>query len=348
VRFFAAAPASSRSSRILIVAPSWVGDAVLSQPLLSLLKSRQPQASIEVFGPAWVLPVYRRMPEVTQTIENPFAHGELALGKRWRLGRRLRSRYSHAFVLPNSLKSALVPFFAGIPRRTGFVGEMRYGLLNEARRLDEARLPLMVERFAHLAGMSDEPLPKPLPRPRLHVGPREVESVIAGKALPRPQRLACFCPGAEYGPAKRWPAQHFARLARALLEQGWQVWLLGSAKDAEAGREIAQQADGVVDITGKTSLDEAVILISAASLVVTNDSGLMHVAAALDRPLVALYGSSSPRFTPPLSPNARILRLGLPCSPCFQRVCPLGHFNCMMQLVPERVLREIDQIAQPG
>jgi heptosyltransferase-2 len=332
--------------KTLIVAPSWVGDAVLSQPLLTLLKSRNPEARIEVFGPAWVLPIYRRMPEVSGTLENPFAHGELSLAGRWHLGRQMRSRqYDRVFVLPNSLKSALVPFLAGVRERIGFVGEARYGLLNRARRLDTAKLPRMVERFASLAGAPGDPLPSPLPRPRLRVERGEVEAIIAAKTLPQPERLACFCPGAEYGPAKRWPPQHFAHLARTLQQRGWQVWLLGSAKDAEAGRAIARDAPGALVLTGTTSLDEAVALISAASLVVTNDSGLMHVAAALERPLVALYGSSSPQFTPPLSADAHVMRLGIACSPCFERVCPLGHFDCMMRLTPDLVLREIDRMS---
>ncbi|HWQ40214.1 MAG TPA: lipopolysaccharide heptosyltransferase II [Burkholderiales bacterium] len=332
--------------RILIVAPSWVGDAVLSQPLLALLKARQPDAAIDVFAPSWVLPVYRRMPEVAGTLENPFGHGALALGARLRYGRRLRERcYARAVILPNSLKSALVPYFAAIAQRTGFVGELRYGLLNDARRLDEARMPLMVERFAYLAGEAGEPLLRPVPRPRLRVTGEETQQVLAAKALQRPERLACFCPGAEYGPAKRWPAAHFAQLARHLARQSWKVWLLGSSKDVEAGTQIVRQAgDAVLDLTGKTSLDEAVALLAIADLVVTNDSGLMHVAAALDRPLVAIYGSSSPRFTPPLSEHARIVQLGVPCSPCFQRVCPLGHFDCMMRLAPERILREIEAL----
>lgn len=334
---------SVSDSKILIVAPAWVGDAVLSQPLLALLKAKNPATRIDVLAPAWVLPVYRRMPEVGGTIESPFGHGQLALGERLRLARRLRQAgYDRAFVLPNSFKSALVPWLAAIARRTGFVGELRCGLLNDARRLDAKRLPRMVERFAHLAGEAAEPFPAALPRPVLRVTAQEVDSVLAAKGLVRPSRLACFCPGAEYGPAKRWPARYFAQLAQQLSHEGFEVWLLGSAKDAPVSAEIARFAAGAVrDLTGKTSLDEAVVLLSIAHRVVTNDSGLMHVAAALDRPLVAIYGSSSPDFTPPLSDRARVARLGIACSPCFERVCPLGHFDCMMRLEPHQVLQEV-------
>ncbi|MGH8630196.1 MAG: lipopolysaccharide heptosyltransferase II, partial [Burkholderiales bacterium] len=291
--------------------------------------------------------VYRRMPQVADTIESPLRHGQLAIGARLRLARAIRQAcYDQAFVLPNSFKSALVPWLAGVARRTGFVGELRYGLLTDARRLDEKHLPRMVERFAHLAGHRNQPLPDPVPRPTLRVTAPEVDAVLGAKGLARPARLACFCPGAEYGPAKRWPARYFAKLAQQLSRDGFDVWLLGSNKDAAIGAEIAQHAAGAVrDLTGKTSLDEAVVLLSIADQVVTNDSGLMHVAAALDRPLVAIYGSSSPDFTPPLSERARIVRLGIACSPCFERVCPLGHFDCMMRLDPERIAREIRSLS---
>jgi heptosyltransferase-2 len=333
--------------KILIIAPSWVGDAVLSQPLLALLRAKHPAARIDVLAPAWVLPVYRRMPQVADTIASPFRHGELAITARLRLAGAIRqARYDQAFILPNSFKSALVPWLAGIARRTGFVGELRYGLLTDPRPLDEEGLPRMVQRFAHLAVGRNEPLPQPLPRPALRVSALEAEAVLAAKGLARPARLACFCPGAEYGPAKRWPARYFAQLAQLLAREGYTVWLLGSNKDAAIGAEIAQQAAGAArDLTGKTSLDEAIVLLSIADQVVTNDSGLMHVAAALDRPLVAIYGSSSPEFTPPLSDRARIARLGIACSPCFERVCPLGHFDCMMRLEPERIAREIRSVS---
>jgi heptosyltransferase II len=333
-------------TKILVVAPSWVGDAVLSQPLLTLLRQRDPDAIIDILGPAWALPIYRRMPEVSGTLDSPFSHGQLALGQRWRLGRELHRRgYDRVYVLPNSFKSALVPRFAGITQRIGFVGEMRQPLLTDARPLDKAALPLMVERFAALAVPSGAALPRPLPRPQLQVSDAERSALLAKLSLQPRGRVACFCPGAEFGPAKRWPVQHFATLARALAAQGHDVWVIGSAKEKEIGEQIrTASADAAVNLCGRTALDDAVILLSRADVVVSNDSGLMHVAAALDRPLVALYGSSSPDFTPPLSDAASIVRFVVPCSPCFQRVCPLGHFDCMMKLDPGRVLAEIQRI----
>ncbi|MEO8003909.1 MAG: lipopolysaccharide heptosyltransferase II [Betaproteobacteria bacterium] len=332
---------------ILVVAPSWIGDALLSQPMLALLKQRDPECVIDVLGPGWVLPVYRRMPEVRDTIESPFGHGALALGERMRLGRQLRkNRYEAAYVLPNSFKSALVPLFAAIPKRIGFVGEVRYGLLSDARRLDERALPRMVERFASLASPRGARIDSTLAQPRLQVGDAERDAVMAQLQLARPARLACLCPGAEYGPAKRWPAEYFGDLATKLAGEGYAVWVVGSKKEAEIGEEIRERSgDIALNLCGRTSLDQAVVLLSAADAVVTNDSGLMHVAAALDRPMVALYGSSSPAFTPPLSSQARIVKLDIACSPCFERTCPLGHFNCMMKLMPDRVLGEVHSLA---
>jgi heptosyltransferase II len=330
-------------TRILVVAPSWVGDALLSQPLLALLKQRDPQATIDVLGPGWALPIFRRMHEVDEAIESPFAHGELALRERLQIGRHLRARhYDRAYVLPNSFKSALVPLFARIPERIGFVGEARRWLLTDARKLDERALPLMVQRFAHLAAPRGAAVEGELPNPRLQVEPAERDRLMAQLGLVRPSRLVCFCPGAEYGPAKRWPPQYFGELAAALAAEGNAVWIVGSSKERDIGEAIRESSAGVaLNLCGRTTLDQAVVLLSGADMVVTNDSGLMHVAAALDRPMVALYGSSSPAFTPPLSRRAQILKLDVPCSPCFERTCPLGHFDCMMKLMPGRVLAEI-------
>jgi len=327
--------------RTLVVAPSWIGDAVLSHPLLVRLKESDPAGTIDVLAPPWTLPVYRRMPQVAGTIALPFGHGDLKLGERRRFAKSL-PRYDRAIVLPNSWKSALVPWQADIAVRTGYRGEMRYGVLNDVRVLDEKALPLIVERYAALAQPAGEALRRPVPEPRLAVdeGARRATLANLGLALDRP--VAVFAPGAEYGPAKRWPARHFAALAATLRDRGYQVWLMGSKKDADVTAEIQRLCgDACVDFAGRTSLDEAIELLSFATRVVTNDSGLMHVAAALDRPTAAIFGSSSPAFTPPLSSKARVITLNLVCSPCFQRTCPLGHANCLVTLDPARVLEAL-------
>src|SRR5260221_1086855 len=322
----------------LVIAPSWVGDAVLSHPLLVRLKERDPQGTIDVLGPSWALPVYRRMPQVSQTLPLPFGHGALKLGERRRFAKAL-PRYDRAIVLPNSFKSALIPWFAGIPERVGYIGELRYGLLTDARPLDSIGLPLIAERYAALAQPRREAFARPLPEPRLRADAASRRGTLASYGLNLERPGVVLAPGAEFGPAKRWPAANFGELARLMHARGFQVWLLGSKKDASITAEIQSLAGGVgVDLAGRTSLDEAIDLISAASRVVTNDSGLMHVAAALDRPMAAIFGSSSPAFTPPLSAKAHIVSLQLSCSPCFKRTCPLGHTNCLVKLEPARVL----------
>ncbi|MCZ7563537.1 MAG: lipopolysaccharide heptosyltransferase II [Burkholderiales bacterium] len=326
--------------RILVVAPNWIGDALLAQPLFARLRERTPGLVLDALAPAWTAPVLARMPQIDTVIEAPFGHGELALGRRWRLARELAARgYERAIVLPNSLKSALVPWFAGIARRVGYVGESRYLVLNVRHALDEQALPLMAERYAKLAEPPDAAPVRPLPTVRLEVDEANLLITVARLGLDRSRPIAALCPGAEFGPAKRWPAAHFAALARALDARGAAVWLIGSAKDRALGDEITELARGAArNLCGRTDLGAAIDLMSVAAVVVSNDSGLMHVAAALGRPLVALYGASSPDHTPPLAPAARILKLDVECSPCYARECPLGHFRCMNELAPELVL----------
>jgi heptosyltransferase-2 len=325
-------------SRILIVAPAWIGDAIISQPLLTLLERRDPRPDIDVLAPPWVAPVYARMPEVSDVIAAPFAHGALALGARRVVGRDLSKRkYTQAIVLPNSLKSALVPWLASIPLRTGFLGEQRYGLLNDRRRLDNVRLPRLVDRFAALAYEPGAALPEPLPDPALRVDAAAQGATLRKLGLSRNLPILALCPGAEYGPAKRWPAPYYAEIAHNAKRGGRQVWIFGSPKDAEVGRAITAAAPHAIDLTGRTNLAEAIDLLALADVVLTNDSGLMHVATAVGCRVVALFGSSTPLYTPPLSPRATTISLKLACSPCFERTCPLGHMNCLNQLKPDRV-----------
>jgi len=291
----------------------------MAQPLLSRLKAAG--AKIEVLAPEWVAAVLRRMPEVDHVIAMPYRHGALQLGERWRLSRAIAARgYDRAIVLPNSWKSALVPFLAGIPKRAGYVGELRYGLLNST--LPNSKSP-MPQHYARLAG----PLEGALAPPRLTVSTEEIAEAQQRFGIAGP--YAVLCPGAEYGPAKRWP--YFKELAARMPVPSV---VLGSASDREAAAGI-----GGKDLVGRTTLDEAIRLIAGAALVVSNDSGLMHVAAALGRPQVALFGSSSPEHTPPASANARVLWLRLECSPCFARECPLGHFRCMKEISVDHVLK---------
>jgi lipopolysaccharide heptosyltransferase II len=329
--------------KILIVAPNWIGDALLAQPLFARLLQKHPGATVAALAPPWTAPVLRRMPEIAEVIDAPFAHGELKLGARWNLARSLRKRaYDQSIVLPNTFKSALIPLFAGIPLRTGFSGELRYGALNRVHRLDEKALPLMAERYAQLAEEPGSPPARPLAEVGLRVDPANLGAALKRLGLSRSKPVVAFCPGAEYGPAKRWPARYFAELATKLAAQGRAVWLFGSGKDREIGEEIVRLSAGAaVNLCGKTDLASAIDLLSLAEVVVSNDSGLMHVAAAVGRPVVALYGSSSPEHTPPLSRSHRIVRTGIDCSPCYARECPLGHFKCMIELTPERLLREI-------
>lgn len=319
---------------------------MLMQPMLMRLKQRHPDCLIDVLAPAWTAGLLHALPEVNQTLVNPFPHGALNLKARYQLGVSLRAaRYDQAIVLPNSLKSALVPFFAHIPQRTGFVGEMRYGLLNDARKLDKKVLPLMVERFAQLAEPRGGQIPRPLANPKLTVTPEQVDATLKKLGLTLDLPVAIFCPGAEYGPAKRWPVAYFAETAQRLQQQGYAVWLIGSAKDRDVAENIVALGNkSTRNLCGSTDLADAIALLSCAHLVISNDSGLMHLAAALDRPLIALFGSSSPAFTPPLSPAALVVKLDIACSPCFKRECPLGHFNCMNQLTPDRVWEKISQV----
>ena len=324
----------------LIVAPAWIGDTVMAHALFMRLHQLTPGIQLDALAPRWVAPVLQRMPEIGQIIDNPFAHGELSLAARYRLARQLAQvGYQRAYILPNSLKSALIPFLAGIPERIGFTGESRYGLINRRHTLDEIALPQMAERFAQLAEPIGGPLPRPLPLPRLTSSTEQQDSTLAALGIQRPAKVAVFCPGAEYGPAKRWPARHFASLADELAKRGYAVWLLGSPKDRPVGDEIIKAAKSALptNLCGTTSLSQAIDLIAVSCFVVCNDSGLMHVAAALDRPLIAVYGSSSPGFTPPLSERAQIISLKLECSPCFKRECPLGHLDCLNKLEPQRV-----------
>lgn len=336
----------SSESAVLIAGPAWVGDMVMAQSLFMTLRLRDAVPAVDVIAPRWSLPLLERMAEVRHAIPLDVSHGELALAKRWRAGRALRAEgYAQGIVLPRSAKAALPLLAARIPWRTGYRGEMRYGLLNDIRPLDRQRLYRTVDRFVALGLSPCATLPAAVPHPRLIADPGAGDRVCAelglAPAAGGPPVLA-LCPGAEFGPAKRWPEEHFAAVARRRLESGWRVWLFGSGKDAPITGRIAELAPGCEDLAGRTTLAQAIDLLAASTAVISNDSGLMHVAAATGRPLVALYGSSDPGYTPPLSDRARVVYHALSCSPCFERECPLGHLNCLRRMTPEEVLEALD------
>ncbi|MFB9244331.1 lipopolysaccharide heptosyltransferase II [Massilia antarctica] len=334
--------------RTLVISPNWIGDAVMAQPLLQLLKQQHPERRIDVLAPPSVAPAWRAMIEVDRVLETPFRHGALQLRERCRYARVLRARgYVDAYVLPNTIKYALIPWLAGIARRVGYKGEMRYGLLNVVHH-DDTPKRAMVPFYAALAGAPGTALRADVPRPAMRVAPEEVLEVRVRHGMGGAGRLVVFAPGAEFGAAKRWPARHFAALAQSIREQdpSAHIALLGSPKDREACAEITALTgtDGIHNVAGATSLAEAIALIAGAGAVVANDSGLLHIASALNRPVIALYGPTDPDHAPPFSDIARSLSLRLACSPCRQRECPLGHHDCMEKLEPAMVWNELRQM----
>jgi heptosyltransferase II len=334
----------------LIIGPAWVGDMMMAQSLLMSLKESSPGCLIDVLAPAWSLALLNRMPEVSKAIAMPLKHGQFGLISRIKIGLQLRSgHYDQAIILPNSWKSALLPFFANIPWRTGYRGEFRWGLLNDIRRLDKKTLTMTVQRFVALGLPQDAQQLSNYHAPSLPFNKAGQDEVIHRFGLRLGDKILVLCPGAEYGPSKRWPADYFAEVAQAKIHQGWQVWLLGSKKDKEMATTINQLTQHQChDFIGQTSLTEAIDIMSLANTVIANDSGLMHLAAALDKNVIAIYGSTPPKLAPPICDKAQTVSLNLPCVPCRKRVCPLypvghpGHTQCLTGIKPERLLELID------
>ncbi|HEY0633902.1 MAG TPA: lipopolysaccharide heptosyltransferase II [Gammaproteobacteria bacterium] len=334
------------TQRILIAGPAWVGDMVMAQSLFITLKQAAPQCSIDVLAPGWSLPLLSRMPEVRRAIEVPIGHGEFGLSKRWRLGRSLRSEhYDRAIILPRSLKAALIPFFTGAKIRTGYRGELRYGLINDMRELDKRVLTQTVQRFVTLGVPTNAKLPPATPWPKLRSDTTQQQRLIDSLPLDLSRPVIAFMPGAEYGPAKQWPIAYYGELAKQLTASGYQVWVLGSRKEQAGGETIAQMGGrGVRNLCGATELVDTIDLLPLCGAAVSNDSGLMHIAAAVGTPLVAIYGSSTPAYTPPLTDRVEVLYRGLDCSPCFKRHCPLGHTRCLQEIMPDDVQVALDTL----
>ena len=325
----------------------------MTEPLMRRLAARGERLTVGALP--WVAPVYRAMPQVAEVIEFPFAHGGLQFKARRAIAKQLSGQFDAAYVLPNSLKSALLPFLASIPRRVGYLGESRVGLLTHRLKNPKNKPPMV----AFYSALSGEPLLEP-DRPQLHIADHEVERCLREQGLWRGTYVV-FAPGAEFGPAKRWPAAHFAALAAQLVTQlDMTVVLLGSGKEAALCNEIAAPVnagapDRCLNLAGKTTLPQALSLIACSRSVVSNDSGLMHVAAALGVPQVAVFGSSSPLHTPPLNDQAVVLWLKndaayqppLDCAPCFARDCPLGHTRCLNDISAAQVFNALATAIRP-
>ena len=296
------------------------------------------KVDIDVFVNSFASDILYRMREINQVIINPFPHKKLDIMGRISMGRVLRkNKYDEVFILPNSFKSAVTPFFAKIKKRTGFLGEFRYGLLNNWYKLDKIKLPRMVDRFCALSNNGE--LLSHIPHPTLEID-KHNQKLLIDKFNLADKKIIAFCPGAEYGLAKRWQVEHFGALSDMLVNNGYHIIILGSKKDAPLGVEIITHAthkSHIINLCGDTTLCDVIDLLALSACAVTNDSGLMHVSAALNIPLVAIYGSSSPDFTPPLSKNAKILQIKLDCSPCFERTCKFGDYNCLRNITPSMV-----------
>ena len=336
---------NSGNRRYLIVGPSWIGDMVMAQSLFITLKQQYPDCLIDVLAPEWSLPILKRMPEVHEGLSADVSHGEFSFFKRRKLGLSLRSKkYTHAIVMPRSWKSALVPYFARIPVRTGYRGEMRYGLLNDIRHLDKQVLKQTVQRYVAHAYQPEPSIAPEVPFPHLLADAENQTNLLARFGLKLDRPVVCMMPGAEYGPAKQWPIEHYAELAASLVDAGRQVWILGSDRDVSIGEKIADAGAGhIYNLCGKTQLVDTVDLLACAKSVVSNDSGLMHVAAAVDVEVNVIYGSSTPDYTPPLTTEElkHIFYSGMDCSPCFSRTCRFEHYRCLTEITPQEVIKQV-------
>jgi len=324
---------------------------VMAHCLFQTLKSRQANPAITLAAPPATARLAHRMPEIDEIVETPFQHGRLHMTDRFRIGRSLRGHhFDQAIILPGSLKAALLPFFAKIPVRTGYRGESRWGLINDLRSRPSTKEDPMAARFVQLGLAANAPAVSTYPHPRLTSRPDNVQKVFQriGKSIASAPAIA-ICPGAEFGPAKRWPEHHFAAVADHFLTQGWQVWLLGGERDRTVAQTIIENCHKpghCVDLTGRTHIEEAIDLLAHARAAVSNDSGLMHVAAATGTPVVGIFGASSEHHTPPLGPAAATVSQPLACRPCFARQCPLGHKQCLETLEPDRVIGSLSALLE--
>lgn len=329
-----------RAGKILVVAPAWIGDMVLSQSLYKALGGRGDE--VHVLAPAWSHAVLARMPEVSKSFETPAGHGELKFGARRATAKILqRERYDRAIVLPRSFKAALIPYLARIPVRTGYCGEMRYGLLNDVRFLGRRPPARIVDRYVNLAPPRKQRGGRPqfdAPAPALTIDEANARACVKTLGLALDSAVVAMMPGAAFGPSKQWPPDYFAEVAARFVRDGFQVWLLGSPADRDVGDKICAELGGAAhNLCGRTKLADVIDLLALADKAVTNDSGLMHIAAAVGCPVVAVYGATSVDYTPPMLAASKRMFHPLKCSPCWQKTCRYGHYKCLTEVKPAAV-----------
>ena len=336
--------------KILVVGPSWVGDSVMAQTLYKRIKKELPSSQIDVMSPHWSLSLLERMPEVCKKIVSPFSHGETKLLERYRLGQGLKKEnYDRAIVLTNSLKSSLIPYFARIGVRTGWLGEFRYGLINDIRSSKKLKKSLMIEKFAALSLYEENYSIENLTFPELEIDFANQRKFLEEFSIDYSKNTMAICPGAEFGPSKRWPAEYYAEIAKFYVNEGWNVLCIGSKNDEDIGIEIGSLNnlgcnESFINLIGKTSLQDAIDILAFTEKVVTNDSGLMHIAAAVKTPLVALYGPSSPEYTPPLISKKKILRKTQGYEKVRYGSNEKGYHQSLLDIKPEEVLDALEAL----
>ena len=336
--------------KILVVGPSWVGDSVMAQTLYKRIKKELPSSQIDVMSPHWSLSLLERMPEVCKKIVSPFSHGETKLFERYKLGQGLKKEnYDRAIILTNSLKSSLIPYFARIGVRTGWLGEFRYGLINDIRSSKKLKKSLMVEKFAALSLYEENYSIENLTFPELEINFANQRNFLEEFSIDYSKNTMAICPGAEFGPSKRWPAEYYAEIAKFYVNKGWNVLCIGSKNDEDIGMGIGslnnlRNNESFINLTGKTSLQDAIDILAFTEKVVTNDSGLMHIAAAVKTPLVALYGPSSPEYTPPLISKKKILRKTQGYEKVRYGSNEKGYHQSLLDIKPEEVLDALEAL----
>ena len=336
--------------KILVVGPSWVGDSVMAQTLYKRIKKELPSSQIDVLSPHWSLALLERMPEVCKKIVSPFSHGETKLLERYKLGQGLKKEnYDRAIILTNSLKSSLIPYFARIGVRTGWLGEFRYGLINDIRSSKKLKKSLMVEKFAALSLCEENYSIENLTFPELEINFANQRNFLEEFSIDYSKNTMAICPGAEFGPSKRWPAEYYAEIAKFYVNKGWNVLCIGSKNDEDIGMGIGslnnlRSNESFINLTGKTSLQDAIDILAFTEKVVTNDSGLMHISAAVKTPLVALYGPSSPEYTPPLISKKKILRKTQGYEKVRYGSNEKGYHQSLLDIKPEEVLDALEAL----